>query len=29
MLQVVGVDPEELRRQVMDESDDAPDDESG
>jgi ATP-dependent Clp protease ATP-binding subunit ClpA len=29
MLQVVGVDPEELRRQVLDESDDAPDDESG
>jgi ATP-dependent Clp protease ATP-binding subunit ClpC len=28
MLQVVGVDPEELRRQVLDESDDAPDDES-
>jgi ATP-dependent Clp protease ATP-binding subunit ClpC len=29
MLQVVGVDPEQLRRQVLDESDDAPDDESG
>jgi ATP-dependent Clp protease ATP-binding subunit ClpA len=29
MLQVVGVDPDELRRQVLDESDEAPDDESG
>jgi ATP-dependent Clp protease ATP-binding subunit ClpC len=29
MLQVVGVDPAELRRQVLDESDDAGDDESG
>jgi ATP-dependent Clp protease ATP-binding subunit ClpC len=29
MLQVVGVDPEELRPQVLDESDDAPEDESG
>jgi ATP-dependent Clp protease ATP-binding subunit ClpC len=29
MLQIVGVDPEELRRQVLDESDEAPDDESG
>jgi ATP-dependent Clp protease ATP-binding subunit ClpC len=29
MLQTVGVDPEDLRRRVLDESDDAPDDESG
>jgi ATP-dependent Clp protease ATP-binding subunit ClpA len=29
MLQIVGVDPEELRRQILDESDEAPDDESG
>jgi ATP-dependent Clp protease ATP-binding subunit ClpC len=29
MLRTVGVDPEELRRQLTDESDDAPDDESG
>jgi ATP-dependent Clp protease ATP-binding subunit ClpC len=29
MLQVVGVDPEELRRHVLDESDDEPGDESG
>jgi ATP-dependent Clp protease ATP-binding subunit ClpA len=29
MLQVVGVDPVQLRRQVLDESDEAPDDESG
>jgi ATP-dependent Clp protease ATP-binding subunit ClpA len=29
MLRMVGVDPEELRRQVLDESDEAPDDESG
>ena len=29
MLQTVGVDPEELRQRVLDESDDAPDDESG
>jgi ATP-dependent Clp protease ATP-binding subunit ClpC len=29
MLQIVGVDPEELRRQALDESDEAPDDESG
>jgi ATP-dependent Clp protease ATP-binding subunit ClpA len=29
MLQTVGVDPTELRRQVLDESDKAPDDESG
>jgi ATP-dependent Clp protease ATP-binding subunit ClpC len=29
MLQIVGVDPEQLRRQVLDESDEAPDDESG
>jgi ATP-dependent Clp protease ATP-binding subunit ClpC len=29
MLQTVGVDPEDLRRRVLDESDDPPDDESG
>jgi ATP-dependent Clp protease ATP-binding subunit ClpC len=29
MLQVVGVDPEELRRQLTDESDEGPEDESG
>jgi ATP-dependent Clp protease ATP-binding subunit ClpC len=29
MLETVGVDPHELRRQLTDESDDAPDDESG
>jgi ATP-dependent Clp protease ATP-binding subunit ClpC len=29
MLETVGVDPEELRRRVVDESDEAPDDESG
>jgi ATP-dependent Clp protease ATP-binding subunit ClpA len=30
MLQIVGVDPEQLRRQVLDdESDESPDDESG
>jgi ATP-dependent Clp protease ATP-binding subunit ClpC len=29
MLRTVGVDPEDLRRRVLDESDDAPDDESG
>jgi ATP-dependent Clp protease ATP-binding subunit ClpC len=29
MLQIVGLDPEQLRRQVLDESNEAPDDESG